>query len=221
MVFTMVYITAPYIAFEWYIPWCISWYIPYGIYHMVYTICLMVYTIQKWYIPWGDLPDEYQTGEDTLDPFLFKLCVYFQASPVVLGAPPSQVQVVLISLMWWLCPACDLELVQVNSLAMREIIVWSERISSMNFKFALACTLSQVQWETVAALTLANHCLRLGLGMMVQVTFKFAGRRRRHDEPVPPQRPARRLGLTGSDSEAVSEPRNHDDRPFAREVLLA
>ena len=24
---------------------------------MVYTNCCMVYTIQKWYIPWGNLPD--------------------------------------------------------------------------------------------------------------------------------------------------------------------
>ncbi len=28
---------------------------------MVYTNCCMVYTIQKWYIPWGNLPDGLQT----------------------------------------------------------------------------------------------------------------------------------------------------------------
>jgi hypothetical protein len=31
---------------------------------MVYTNCLMVYTIQKWYIPWGNLPD----GPPAADP---------------------------------------------------------------------------------------------------------------------------------------------------------
>jgi hypothetical protein len=56
MVYTMVYILI-YTTFAWYIPWCISWYIPYGIYHMVYTNGCMVYTIQKWYIPGGNLPD--------------------------------------------------------------------------------------------------------------------------------------------------------------------
>jgi hypothetical protein len=32
-----------------------------GIYHVVYTmvyiIGVMIYTIKKWYIPWGNLPD--------------------------------------------------------------------------------------------------------------------------------------------------------------------
>jgi hypothetical protein len=30
---------------------------------MVYTNCCMVYTIQKWYMPWGNLPDENLTNK--------------------------------------------------------------------------------------------------------------------------------------------------------------
>jgi hypothetical protein len=55
------------------VPWYISWYIPCGIYYVVYHIGAMVYTIKKWYIPWDNILDIISIS---LAYHLHDICIY-------------------------------------------------------------------------------------------------------------------------------------------------